>query len=132
MGEGETLPALLAADSAGGAGGAGPVVQGATERTGDDDGHGVACATGEAAWFRERAAFWKAEAARAQQSAQEARTIIARLDGIEKAVVEAVFKEFARRKGFDWWWWDIDTATQAEIKETLGRRVADVLTIYGK
>lgn len=34
-------------------------------------------------------------------------------------IVETVLREFSSRKGFDWWWEDIDEDVQQEIREAL-------------
>lgn len=39
-------------------------------------------------------------------------------------IVAAILTNLDDRSGFDWWWGDIDSATQREIKRTLAKIVA--------
>lgn len=39
----------------------------------------------------------------------------------------AVLSELEGRKGFDWWWDDLDEDIQQEIRDALTERVADLL-----
>lgn len=49
------------------------------------------------------------------------------MSGEYKAVVGAVLAELSSRKGFDWWWHDIDAEIQEEIEDACAARVAEVL-----
>jgi hypothetical protein len=40
-----------------------------------------------------------------------------------RVVVEAVLDELRNRKGFDWWWDDLDEDIQVEIVEACVQRV---------
>ena len=42
-------------------------------------------------------------------------------------IAAAVLSELEGRKGFDWWWDDLDEDIQQEIREALTERVAAVL-----
>lgn len=42
-------------------------------------------------------------------------------------IVDAVLRELNNRKGFDWWWEDIDEVTRGELTQMLESRVNEVL-----
>jgi hypothetical protein len=46
---------------------------------------------------------------------------------IDKKIVEAVLEVLSGRKGFDWWWEEIDSQTKREIKLALRKAIANTM-----
>lgn len=48
-------------------------------------------------------------------------------DRFERNIVEAVLQNLSGRKGFDWWWLDIEPDVRAEIRASLVESVRGVV-----
>lgn len=51
---------------------------------------------------------------------------------LETKIVDAVLKELSDRKGFDYFWHNIDSDIKKEIKKTLATKVSKVIQLHNK